>query len=157
MAISQVAVCFVVTEGTDARGFFSTMTTYANGTDTPANLHLGVWTDGYYLAWDRYTGGSVFNGTFIAFQSRPGAPLAQSLVVDLALSPATEGIRGLVPSDLDGVHPPPPGRPNTLASLVSTEAGQPSDGLVLYDLLVYPGGSVFGYRPETTVSRNTNF
>ncbi len=45
-ATGPVVLCLVVTDGPDAGGAFTTVTGNIDSSDTPANLHLGVWTDG---------------------------------------------------------------------------------------------------------------
>lgn len=71
---------------------------------------------------------------------------------NLNLTDFPEGIGGMLPSDLDGLTPPPPGTPNTFAYFLATEFGDPSDALRLFDFHVdfgNPSSSTFTERPES--------
>ena len=98
---------------------------------------LGVWPDGYYMMVHQFTLGGPFNGTgaysFNRAKMIAGDPSANYIYFNLSLANHPEGIGGSLPSDLDGLTPPPAGRPNTFVYFTTTEFGDPATGLRLFD------------------------
>ena len=48
-------------------------------------------------------------------------------------SPTTAHLGNLLPTDLDGLRPPPDGAPNTFVGYTATEYGDPRDAIRLFD------------------------
>jgi len=127
------------------------------GNEFPDYPHLGVWPDGYYMMVHQFTLGGPFNGTgaysFNRAKMLAGDPTANYIYFNLNLASHPEGIGGSLPSDLDGVNPPPAGRPNTFVYFTTTEFGDPATGLRLFDFhsdFAVPANSTFTERPEST-------
>jgi hypothetical protein len=120
---------------------------------------FGVWPDAYYMTdnqflFDQAAGGFSFagGGAFAFDRERMlmGDPTATFVYFDLEAVDPTIG--GMLPSDLDGLTPPPPGRRNTFAYFVATEYGDAVDGLRLFDFKVdftRPERSRFTERRES--------
>ena len=118
---------------------------------------LGVWPDGYYMMVHQFTLGGPFNGTgaysFNRAKMIAGDPSANYIYFNLNLANHPEGIGGSLPSDLDGLTPPPAGRPNTFVYFTTTEFGDPATGLRLFDFhsdFAVPANSTFTERSEST-------
>ena len=101
--------------------------------------------------------GGPFNGSgFYAFdrvRMIAGNPASSLIYFNFNLTSHPEGVGGSLPSTLDGLNPPPPGRPNTFAYFTSLDFGDPADGLRLFDFHAdfgTPASSTFTERAEST-------
>ena len=119
---------------------------------------FGVWPDGYYMTNNQFNqAGTAFLGTGVFAYDRAkmlaGDPSATFIYFDLfALDPT---IGGMLPSDADGLTPPPAGAPNVFSYFIATEFGDASDGLRLFDFhadFAVPGNSTFIERAESPVA-----
>src|SRR5207253_1063455 len=114
--------------------------------------------DGYYMTVNQFTEpGDVFNGTgayaFNRTKMLAGDPTASYIYFNLSLSAFPEKIAGLQPPDMDGITPPPPGRPNVFAYFTATDFGDPASGIRLFDFhadFATPPNSTFVERSEST-------
>jgi hypothetical protein len=129
------------------------------GDDFPDYGKIGAWSDGYYFTDRQFTLGVTYNGfgcfafdrakmlvgdstaTFIYFNAGPLLSNASS---------------GMIPSDFNGLTPPPAGAPN-LFSVFTDDAfvGDLSDALRLFDFhadFAVPGNSTFLERPESPLA-----
>jgi hypothetical protein len=83
--------------------------------------HFGVWPEAYYMTVNQFTNGQSFSGTgaygFDRQKLLAGDPSATYIYFDVA------GIGGTLPSDLDGVTPPPLGAQNYVAMWTADEFG----------------------------------
>jgi hypothetical protein len=123
--------------GSYFRYAFKTGTTGANFPDYPK---YGVWPDAYYLSTREFAGlAGSFQGVGAYALNRAqmlaGNPTPQ--VVSFLVPPVGLGANvgdGLLPSDLDGPTPPPPGSPNYFLGSQDNNGpyGAPSDALNLY-------------------------
>jgi subtilisin-like proprotein convertase family protein len=116
---------------------------------------FGVWPDGYYMtdnqfnqAGTAFLGGGVF--AFDRAKMLAGDPTASFIYFDLfGLDP---GIGGMLPSDMDGLNPPPAGEPNYFVYYTADEFGDPSDALRIFEFhadFTTPALSTFTERPES--------
>ena len=113
---------------------------------------FGVWPDGYYMtdnqfnqAGTAFLGGGVF--AFDRAKMLAGDPTASFIYFDL--EPLDPSIGGMLPSDADGLTPPPAGAPNVFAYFIATEVGDASDGLRLFNFhadFAVPANSTFTER-----------
>jgi len=137
--------------GSYFRYAFKTGTTGANFPDYPK---YGVWPDAYYISTREFLGLSgPFQGAGAYALNRAqmlvGNPAPQ--VVSFLVPPAGLGANvgdGLLPSDMDGPTPPPPGSPNYYLGSQDNNGpyGAPSDALNLYKFhvdFVTPTNSTF--------------
>ncbi len=120
--------------------------------------HFGVWPDGYYMTDNQFVGNSSAGAGAFAFDRRRmlmGDPRAGFIYFDLNFAFPLQGIFGALPSDLDGLTPPPAGRPNTFAYFIATEFGNASDGMRLFDFHAdfdNPSASTFTERAESPIA-----
>lgn len=97
---------------------------------------FGVWPDGYYMTANQYifapdeqwAGQGVV--VFERDQMLMGRP-ARTIYFDLYAVDA--GLSGMLPSDLDGILPPPAGSPNYLVKVSDDGWGDPADQLVIWE------------------------
>jgi hypothetical protein len=115
---------------------------------------FGVWPDGYYMSTEEYLGADFAGTGMFAFDRQKmlvGDPAA-SYVYFNRPSATTSRLGDLLPSDLDGLRPPPPGSPNIFVGYSATEYGDAGDALRLFDLhadFEHPENSTFTERPES--------
>ncbi len=118
---------------------------------------FGVWNDGYYLATDEFIGSDYAGSGVFAFDRAKmlvGDANASYVYFDLA-SPSTIRFGGLLPSDLDGISPPPANTPNTFVGYSATEYGDSVDAIRLFDFkpnFANPTLSTFSERAESPIS-----
>ncbi len=151
--------CIAISKTGDPTGAYFLYDFITPGNEFPDYPKLGVWPDAYYMTVNQFTGGGPFNGTgayaFDRAKMLAGDPTASLIYFNLNLASHPEGIGGMLPSDLDGLTPPPGGRPNTFAYFIATEFGDASDGLRLFDFhadFANPLNSTFTERAESPVA-----
>jgi subtilisin-like proprotein convertase family protein len=113
---------------------------------------FGVWPDAYYMTDNQFNqAGTAFLGAgafaFNRAKMLAGDPTANFIYFDLATLDPTIG--GMLPSDADGLTPPPAGAPNVFAYFIATEFGDASDGLRLFNFhadFAVPANSTFTER-----------
>ncbi len=119
---------------------------------------FGVWPDAYYMTNNQFNqAGTAFLGAGAFAYDRAkmlaGDPTATFIYFDLFdLDPS---IGGVLPSDADGLNPPPAGAPNVFAYFIATEFGDASDGLRLFDFhadFAVPANSTFTERAESPIA-----
>lgn len=118
---------------------------------------FGVWPDGYYMADEEFTG-SDYNGAGIFAFDRAkmlrGEPNVRYIYFN-TVSDSPERRRNMIPSDLDGLTPPPAGTPNVFVSYTADEYGDAADAVRLFDLhanFAQPTQSTFTERPESPLA-----
>ena len=118
---------------------------------------FGVWPDGYYMSTDEFLGSDYVGSGMFAFDREKmlkGDPTA-SYVYSSISDPSPIRRRGMLPSDLDGLRPPPVGSPNIFASYTATEYGEADDAISLFDFrpnFSNPVASTFTERPESPIT-----
>ncbi len=118
---------------------------------------FGVWPDGYYMSTDEFLGADyVGAGAFVFDRTKilAGDPTASYVYFNLPVPPGPRR-KGLLPSDMDGLRPPPTGAPNVFASYTATEYGDAQDAIRLYDFHADfndPFSSTFTERAESPIS-----
>jgi len=151
--------CIAVSQSGDATGAYWAYDYFGPNTSVFGDYpHLGVWGDGYYMTTNQFDaatsawrGGGVF--AFERARMLAGDPAAQVVYFDLY--PVDSNIGGMLPSDFDGLVPPPAGAPNIFSYFLATEYGDPVDGLRIYDFTVdwaAPNSSTFVQRSESPIS-----
>jgi uncharacterized repeat protein (TIGR01451 family) len=103
--------CVAVSTSSDATGTYNRYAfSYSNLNDYPK---LGVWPDAYYLTFNIFSG-TTFQGAEACAYDRnamlSGQPATQ------VCFPPDSSVLGLLPSDVDGLNPPPAGEPNFMLS-----------------------------------------
>jgi hypothetical protein len=120
--------------------------------------HFGVWPDGYYMSDNQFSiGGASFAGAgLLAFDRAKmlvGDPTAGYVYFDYFPIDPTAG--GMLPSDVDGLAPPPPGTPDLFMEFRSVAFGDPLDALRIYEFhadFATPGNSTLTVRPDLAVA-----
>lgn len=118
---------------------------------------LAVWSDGYYMSSDEFFGSDYVGSGAFAFDREKmlaGEPSASYIYFHLP-QPPSDRVGGILPSDLDGLTPPPFGAPNIFAGYSATEYGDPIDGIRLFDFHVdfaNPSRSTFQEQPESPIA-----
>ncbi len=150
--------CIAISQTSDPTGAYYLYAFQTPGAEFPDYPHLGVWPDGYYMMDHQFTEpGDIYNGVgvfaFDRVKMLAGNPTATYIYFNLSLAAYPEAIGGMMPSDLDGMTPPPPGRPNTFAYFTTTDFSDPANGLRLFDFhadFATPANSTFTERAEST-------
>ncbi len=117
----------------------------------------GVWPDGYYLSTNEFFGADFVGSGAFAFDREKmlrGDPTAGYIYFFYPeAGPARRG--GLLPSDMDGLRPPPTGLPNAFAGYTATEYGAAADAMKLFDFHAdfdEPELSTFTERLESPIA-----
>jgi len=151
--------CIAISQTSDPAGAYFLYAFQTPGANFPDYPKLAVWHDGYYMTVNQFLNGGPFNGTgAYAFERQKmlaGDPTASFIYFNLDLASHPEGIGGALPSDLDGLVPPPPGTPNYFSYFIATEFGDPSDGLRMFEFhadFVTPANSTFTERADSPIA-----
>lgn len=127
------------------------------GTEFPDYPKFGVWPDGYYMTTNQFNNGGPFDGAgAFAFDRKKmlvGDPTAGGAYFNLNLTSHPEGVFGMLPSDHDGILPPPSTAPNVFIYFTDTDFGDPKDGLRLFNFnfnTTAYASSTFVERSEST-------
>ncbi len=124
------------------------------GNEFPDYGKIGAWPDGYYFTDRQFTNGGSYNGFGVfAFDK------AKMLVGDSTASfiyfnagpNLSNSSSGMIPSDYNGLTPPPAGAPNVF-SVFLDDAFDAVDALRLFDFhadFANPANSTFTERPES--------
>ena len=149
--------CVAISKSPDPTGSYFLYDFVLPGTEFPDYPKLGVWPDGYYMTSNQFLNGGAFDGggafSFQRSKMLVGDPTAIAIYFNLNLASHPEGIFGMLPSDHDGLLPPPAGAPNTFLYFTDNNFGDPADGLRLFDFHVdfnTPANSTFTERAEST-------
>ena len=123
--------CIAVSQTPDPTGaYYRYQYQFSKLNDYPK---FGVWPDGYYMAINQFSPGSLqFAGQGVAAFDR-AAMLAgrPATMVYFDLSSVDPNLGGMLPSDLDGPSPPP-GAPNVYAQVDDDSQGYSTDRLQLW-------------------------
>jgi hypothetical protein len=131
------------------------------GNEFPDYPKFGVWPDGYYMSTNQFTNGGPFNGagafSFDRQKMLVGNPAAGLVYFSLNLTVpfATNGIFGILPSDQDGLLPPPAGAPNVFVYFTADEFGDvQGDAVRLFNFHTdaIPANSTFTERAESPLA-----
>jgi len=106
--------CVAVSTTSDATGQYRRFQfKYSDFDDYPK---MGVWTDGYYISFNMFQG-NTFLGTKVCVYDRDAMLGKVQRKVTQQCFQLSPEVFGLLPSDLDGVTPPPSGAPNYFLTL----------------------------------------
>jgi subtilisin-like proprotein convertase family protein len=116
---------------------------------------FGVWPDAYYMTDNQFNqAGTAFLGAgafaFDRAKMLAGDPTASYIYVDI--ENGNPDIGGVLPSDLDGLTPPPPGTPNYFVYFTAGEFGDPADALRVWEFkpnFASPASSTFIERADS--------
>ncbi len=134
-------LCLALSTTPDPTGNFNSNAILLSSLWTSGKPTLGVWRDGYYVSVTQYSDiyGSQAAGSGVYAIDREnllwGDGTARYVYFDLSLSAYPEGLNHLMPSDVDGLTPPPTGSPATFAFLQTLDQGAPADGIRLFEFV----------------------
>jgi len=116
---------------------------------------FGVWPDGYYMTVNQFANASssaAFVGAGVAVFERDKMLAGQAArMVYFDLAPVNINFGGMLPSDLDGVMPPPAGAPNYFVEVDDSTWIGPADALRIWNFHVdwtNTGNSTFGINGQ---------
>lgn len=120
--------------------------------------HYGVWPDGYYLTVNQFNqAGTAFQGggifAFDRIKMLAGDPTAGYVYHDVFNDDPNAG--GMLPTDFDGIIPPPDGLPNRVMEFRADEFGDPLDAIRTYELVpdyTNPPASTFTIRSDVALA-----
>jgi len=145
--------CVALSQTNDPTGsYYRWSIATGGGTNFPDYPKAGMWPDAYYFSTREFAGGSTFVGVGAYALDRAQALVGNpnpTVVGFLAPpSPAYVVGDGLLPSDLDGMTPPPAGSPNYFVGSEDNNGpyGAPQDALTLWKFHydpVTPANSTF--------------
>ncbi|MBI1761534.1 MAG: hypothetical protein HYR56_08885 [Acidobacteria bacterium] len=112
--------------------------------------HLGVWPDAYYMSTNDFnTAFTAFLGAGLyAFERNKMLAGAPALLIGFSTGTADGG---MLPTDIDGVVPPPVGAPNLFVEFDATEFGAATDLIRVFEFrpnFANPGASTVTVRPD---------
>ncbi|MBX3299567.1 MAG: carboxypeptidase regulatory-like domain-containing protein [Acidobacteria bacterium] len=118
---------------------------------------FGVWTDGYYMSTEEFVGADYGGAGVFAFDRTrmlAGEP-SPSFVYFNVSTDSVQRRRNFIPTDLDGLRPPPQGAPNYFVSYTADEYGDAADALRIFEFRAdfgSPAASSFAERPESPIA-----
>ncbi len=150
--------CIAISQTPDPLGAWYAYDFVMPNTDFFDYPHYGVWPDGYYLtvnqfnqAGNAFLGGGIF--AFDRLKMLSGDSTASYIYHDVFINDPNAG--GMLPTDLDGFVPPPPGLANRVLEFRADEFGDPLDAIRTYELVpdyAIPANSTFTIRADTALA-----
>lgn len=150
--------CFAISQTGDATGAYFTYDFVMPNNKFNDYPKFGVWPDGYYWSNNQFNlAGTAFLGVGVFALDRAkllaGDPTATYIYFDLE---SNTNARSMLPSDADGLNPPPAGAPNVFAYFNANEfLGDLGDSLRMFNFhadFAVPANSTFIERPESPVA-----
>jgi hypothetical protein len=154
--------CIAISKTADPAGAYYAYDFIQPGNEFPDYPKLGTWPDAYYMTTNQFfLGGSFDGGGAFAFDRAKmlvGDPTATGLYFNLCFTAGhcavnhPEGIFGMLPSDFDGLTPPPPGAKNIFTYPLSVSFGDAVDGARLFEFtpdFTTPANSTFTERADS--------
>jgi hypothetical protein len=121
--------CIAVSQSADPTGAYYRYVYTTSQTLIEDYPHLGVWPDGYYMTTNQFQSGAFVGGGAFAFDR---AKMIAGQTAAMVYFSTTSQYGGQLPSDLDGVTPPPAGSPNYFIEMDDDTFGFPTDRLNLF-------------------------
>ncbi len=124
------------------------------GDDFPDYGKIGAWSDGYYFTDRQFTGGVTYNGFGVFAFDRAKMLIGDSTASYVYFNAGpnlSESSSGMIPTDYNGLTPPPAGAPNVF-SVFLDDSFDSEDALRLFDFhadFAVPANSTFIERPES--------
>jgi hypothetical protein len=151
--------CVAISKTPDPKGAYYAYDFQLPGQEFPDYPKFGTWPDAYYMTTNQFFQGGNFDGggafAFDRAKMLVGDPSATGIYFNLCFttghcSPThPEGIFGMLPSDFDGLTPPPVGTPNAFAYITSVLFGDPTNGIRIFYFtpnFTTPASSTFAER-----------
>jgi len=151
--------CVAVSTTSDPLGTYYRWA-FSTGPNMPDYPKYGVWPDALYVSTREFNGGFAGVGAYAIDRAQLVAgnptPTVVSFLVPPGATPYNVG-DGLLPSDMDGTTPPPPGSPNYFVGAMDNggQYGAPQDALTLWKFhadFATPGNSTFALTDTIPIS-----
>ncbi|MDQ3174167.1 MAG: hypothetical protein M3Q91_10735 [Acidobacteriota bacterium] len=139
--------CIAISKTSDATGAYFVYDFVAHNNKFGDYPKYGVWPDAYYSAVNQFAPGFAGVGVFAYDREKMlrGDPTASYIYFDLV--GLTSRVRSMLPSDADGLNPPPAGAPNIFTNFNANEfLGDSGDSLLLFE-----------FRPDFDTPANSTF
>ncbi len=153
--------CVAVSKTGDPTGAYWAYDFVTPGNEFPDYGKFTAWSDAYYFSDRQFTNGAAYNGFGVFAMDRAkmlvGDPTA-SYVYFNAGPGLSNSSSGIVPTQFNGLTPPPPGSPNVFAVYNDDSSGDPTDSLRLFNFCSGFAGSgcvgapSFTERPESPLA-----
>ncbi|MGC2112799.1 MAG: choice-of-anchor D domain-containing protein [Candidatus Korobacteraceae bacterium] len=111
LTVTPYMLCIAVSTSPDATGTWNRYA-FQYGSDLDDYPKMGVWPDAYYETFNMFLNGQSFVGADACAFDRVAMLTGQAATQICFQQSWTVG--GLLPADVDGIAPPPPGSPNYL-------------------------------------------
>ncbi|MBA3607749.1 MAG: DUF11 domain-containing protein [Chthoniobacterales bacterium] len=124
------------------------------GNEFPDYGKIGAWPDGYYFSDRQFTNGVSYNGFGVFAFDRAKMLVGDSTATYIYFNAGptlSDSSSGMIPTDYNGLTPPPAGAPNVF-SVFLDDAFDAVDALRLFDFhadFAVPANSTFTERPES--------
>ncbi|MEP6819334.1 MAG: proprotein convertase P-domain-containing protein, partial [bacterium] len=150
--------CIAISQTGDPLGSYFAYDFVMPSTDFQDYPHLGVWPNGYYMTTNQFNqAGTAFLGAGVfAFNRQKmlaGDSTANYVYHNVFADDVNAG--GMLPTDFDGIVPPPVGLPNRVMEFRATEFGDPLDAIRTYEFVpnyTTPASSTFTIRPDIALA-----
>lgn len=147
--------CVAVSKTSDPTGAYWAYDFITPGNEFPDYGKMGAWSDGYYFTDRQFTNGTAFNGhgafAFERAKMLVGDPTASYIYFNVSPT-VSNSSSGMIPSDYNGLTPPPAGAPNVFSIFNDDSNGDALDALRLFNFhadFATPANSTFLERPES--------
>src|SRR5262249_28884997 len=154
--------CVAVSKTPDPTGAYYAYDFVLPGHEFPDYPKLATWPDAYYMTTNQFFQGSSFDGAgafaFDRARMLVGDPSPGAIYFNLCFTPGhcapnhPEAITGMLPSDFDGLTPPPAGTKNIFSYPLSVSFGNATDGARLFEFtpnFTTPSSSTFDERADS--------
>ncbi|HEU4768173.1 MAG TPA: proprotein convertase P-domain-containing protein, partial [Pyrinomonadaceae bacterium] len=153
--LAPLSQCFAISKTGDPTGAYFTYRFVMPNLKFNDYPKFGVWPDGYYWSNNQFNlAGTAFLGVGVFAANRAkllaGDPTANFIFFDLQT--AVANARSMLPSDADGLIPPPAGAPNIFSYFNANEFAGEIDSLRLYEFhadFANPANSTFTQRADS--------
>jgi len=140
--------CIAISKTGDAAGQYFAYDFITPGNNFNDYPHFGVWPDAYYMSDNQFLNGGSFNGAGAFAYDRAKMLRGDSTATFIYFNqPSPRG--GQLPTDMDGLRPPPPGTPNYFCEYLADEFTDPLgniDGILIFEFranFANPAASTF--------------
>lgn len=148
--------CVAVSTSGDPLGTYYVYDFIVRGQEFPDYPKLGTWPDGYYMTTRDFHLGGAFTGEGAVVFERQKMLAGDPTALVIEFSPGTLGncSSGMLPTDFEGITPPPPGAPNMFA-IYDCDEGGGTDSMILFDFhadFTNPANSTFTQRADSPLA-----
>ncbi len=139
--------CIAISQTGDASGAYFAYDFIVPRDNFPDYPHFGVWPDAYYMTDNQFDVSGFFTGVGAFAFDRVKMLAGDSTATFIYFNQEEPREGGQLPSDMDGLNPPPPGTPNYFCRFTSAMFGDPEgDGVKIFEFhadFATPANSTF--------------